>query len=168
MSTAEDRRSWAEETLEQRSNEEAYTPTTLTTDMRSINLNPVQTRRPRSAASHRSKGSTWGPVDRPNTPYVQNHLTKLFRLRYGDDENLIIKRVYHQLDWRDRGYLYQTAVERCCIEALEAAKLSINHKEMTELVRSGDLDQDGKCRLGTLICSCSVSRDHSVSRALHK
>ena len=55
-----------------------------------------------------------------------------------------MKRVYHQLDWRDRGYLYRTDIERCCIEASKETKMSIDHKALMKLVFSVDLNRDGE------------------------
>ena len=156
MNIAEDRRSLSGETIEQGSNKDPDFAATLATNLESFVLESAQSERPSSAASHRSKNSTWRPVDQPNLAYVQTLLTRLFSLRYGDCEILIIKRAYHQLDWRDRGYLYRTDVERCCIEALEETKLPMNHKltvdhkRVTKLVSQSDLNRDGKFCIRTV------------------
>ncbi|KAL8794104.1 MAG: hypothetical protein Q9195_003289 [Heterodermia aff. obscurata] len=154
VSATEGRLSWTEETVEQRSSKTPTTPATLATDLKSFALDSAQPKRPGSAASHRSKDSTWRPIDQPNLQYVQTLLTRLFSLRYGDCENLIIKRVYSQLNWRDRGYLYRTDVERYCIEALEAAKLSMSHKELMDFVSSSDLNRDGRIDRDEFIQIC--------------
>ena len=134
----------AEEMAEQRSNEDSNTAATLAANVEFVALASAQSERPRSAASHRSKNSTWRPIDQPNLPYVQTLLARLFNLQYSDCEVLIMKRIYHQLDWRDRGYLYRTDIERCYIDASEKTKISIDHKALMNLVTSGDLDRDGE------------------------
>ena len=128
----------------------------------------AQTERPRSAASHRSKDSTWRPVDEPNLPYVQSLLTKLFNLRYKDDEILIMKRIYHQLDWRDRGYLYRTDIERCCIEASKETKILIDHIALMKLVASFDSNRDGEYCIEALLFRTTADdqldpRKHCIS-----
>ena len=157
-----DRRNRAEEAIEQRLGDGPEF-SAIATDNGAYYLNNVpestQRERPRSAASHRSQNSTWRPIDQPNLPYVQTLLARLFNLRYSDSEILIMKRVYHQLDWRDRGYLYRTDVERCCIEALKETKFSFDHKALMKLVNSVDLNRDGEYCTASLL-SRSTSDDH--------
>lgn len=106
-------------------------------------------RRCPSAGSHRSKDSNWRPLDEPNPDYVQNLLSRLLNLQYSgdDDPNTMlvpIKRVYHQADWTDRGYLYRTNVEHHCKLAISKTDFSCEDQELFEIVRSEDKNRDGK------------------------
>lgn len=102
-----------------------------------------------SAGSHRSKDSNWRPFNEPNPDYVQNLLSKVLKLEYSgnDDPNVMlvpIKRVYHQADWTDRGYLYRTEVEHHCRSATSQTDFSCDDQELIEIVRSEDKNRDGK------------------------
>ena len=102
-----------------------------------------------SAGSHRSKDSNWRPLSEPNPDYVQNLLAKLLNLEYSGNHDpsamlLPIKRVYHQADWTDRGYLYRTDVEHHCRLAISKTDFSCDDQELFEIVRSEDKNRDGK------------------------
>lgn len=106
-------------------------------------------RRCPSASSHRSKDSNWRPLNGSNPDYVQNLLSRLLNLQYsGDDdpntELVPIKRVYHQADWNDRGYLYRTDVERHCKLAISNTDFSCEDQEIIDIITSGDKNHDGK------------------------
>lgn len=106
-------------------------------------------RRCPSASSHRSKDSNWRPLNGSNPDYVQNLLSRLLNLQYSGDDDpntklVPIKRVYHQADWNDGGYLYRTDVERHCKLAISKTDFSCEDQELIDIITSGDKNHDGR------------------------
>ncbi|KAI9686627.1 MAG: hypothetical protein M1822_003638 [Bathelium mastoideum] len=111
--------------------------------------------RTQSVSSHASQESTWRPFKGPNRDYVQGLLAKLLRHAQecqNDQENsprnekipLLAKRIYHQLDWFDRGYLFRVSVEDELRLAARDARVPLSEETLIDLVASGDKNKDGK------------------------
>jgi hypothetical protein len=102
-----------------------------------------------SFSSHRSKDSAWRPFNGPNRDYVQGLLGKLLRLvdlapTARDRIVLPAKRIFHQLDWRDRGFLFRPTVEDECRDAIHKAEISVSDGQLLQLVSDGDKNRDGR------------------------
>ena len=102
-----------------------------------------------SFSSHSSKASLWRPVDGPNRDYVQGLLAKLLEPESstsGDTPRItrIAKRIYHQLDWADRGFLYRFTVEDKFRHAIIRAKIALSENDLSKLIITGDENGDGK------------------------
>ena len=107
--------------------------------------------RPRapSFSSHSSKASSWRPVDGPNRDYVQGLLAKLLEPESSTSGDMpritrIAKRIYHQLDWADRGFLYRFTVEDEFRHAIFRAKIALSEIDLSKLIITGDENSDGK------------------------
>lgn len=57
---------------------------------------------------------------------------------------LPIKRIYHQLDWLDRGFLLKSDVVRHCVAAVAKSNLSLSDEKIREFVNLVDANRDGK------------------------
>lgn len=55
-----------------------------------------------------------------------------------------MKRVYNQLDWRNRGFLSRKDVESHLIQANHGTSFAIANEELMRLVNAGDRDRNGK------------------------
>ncbi|KAK5448102.1 hypothetical protein LTS15_009126 [Exophiala xenobiotica] len=102
-----------------------------------------------SFSSHRSKSSDWRPVAGPNPKYVEGLLVKLLQSGETADKNrehvtLIAKRMFRQLDFADRGYLFHASVEQRCWSALEKTDIKIGKEELSRLIKAGDQDHNNK------------------------
>jgi len=69
-----------------------------------------------SFSSHQSKDSDWRPFDEPNLPYVEGLLVRLLQsdetvVRDREHTMLLAKRVFHQLDFSCRGFLFHQSVK---------------------------------------------------------
>jgi hypothetical protein len=109
----------------------------------SVVENPV---RAPSFSSHRSKHSTWRPFKGPNHDHVQGLLAKLLQsVESNTMENTILhaKRIFHQLDWRDRGFLYRPTIEDEFRDAIHEAKMVLSDERLVQLVSDGDKNRDG-------------------------
>jgi len=57
---------------------------------------------------------------------------------------LIAKRLFHQLDWYDRGFLFRNTVEDVCRFAIQESRIPLSNSRLTELIQSVDKNTDGK------------------------
>ncbi len=57
---------------------------------------------------------------------------------------MISKRIFHQLDWYDRGCLYRFTIEDECRLAVRAASIPLNDAALMQLILSGNKNRDGK------------------------
>ncbi|KAL8818114.1 MAG: hypothetical protein Q9191_008010 [Dirinaria sp. TL-2023a] len=124
-------------------------------DMERIGLEPTHKNRPVSASSHRSKDSNWRPASQPNVFYVQSLLKKIFNLEYDDSDTLPMKRVYNQLDWRNRGFLSRTDVESHLLQAKNGTSFAIANETLVRLVNAGDTDRNGRIDCAKFIRICT-------------
>ncbi|KAF2805161.1 uncharacterized protein BDZ99DRAFT_114426 [Mytilinidion resinicola] len=115
---------------------------------------PIASQQKRSASfsSHSSKDSAWRPVDGPNPDYVQGLLKKVLQLENSvlSDEirvKRIAKRVYHQLDWTGRGFLYRFTVQDEFRKVLDLIDIDVSDSTLASLVSVGDKNKDGKIDL---------------------
>jgi hypothetical protein len=124
-----------------------------------LTFEPSSIIRSTSISSHRSKASTWRPMDQPNLPYAHGLLAKLLNLEYapkGDNDIVLlpIKRIYHQLDWLDRGFLLKSDVERHCVAAVAKSNLSLSDEKIREFVNSVDANRDSRVDRVEFIALC--------------
>jgi hypothetical protein len=99
-----------------------------------------------SFSSHRSKDSTWRPFNGPNRDYVQELLAKLFHSVDSiamENTILLTKRIFHQLDWRNCGFLYRPTIEDEFRDAIHRAKMVLSDERILQLVSDGDKNRDG-------------------------
>jgi len=129
---------------EQRSDSPSADIASVANNLESLEMDPIQSDRPNSAHSHRSKESNWCSIDQPNVLYVQAMLRRLLNGDFDGTDTLPIKRVYHQLDWRDRGYLFRTDVERQCNQAIADAPYTLSDEKLRKLVHASDSNRNGK------------------------
>jgi hypothetical protein len=109
-----------------------------------------------SFSSHRSKDSAWRPFNGPNRDYVQGLLGKLLQLvdltpTARDRIVLPAKRIFHQLDWRDRGFLFRPTIEDECRDAIQKAGISVSDGQLMQLVSDGDKNRDGRIDRGEFV-----------------
>jgi hypothetical protein len=99
-----------------------------------------------SFGSQRSQDSSWQPFEGPNRDYVQKSLAELFLAAESNAmENTILlaKRIFHQLDWLNRGFLFRHIIEDEFRDAISKAKMILSDEQLVQLVSDGDKNRDG-------------------------
>ena len=99
-----------------------------------------------SFGSQRSQDSSWRPFEGPNRDYVQKLLAELFLAAESNAmENTILlaKRIFHQLDWLNRGFLFRHIIEDEFRDAISKAKMILSDEQLVQLVSDGDKNRDG-------------------------
>ena len=109
-----------------------------------------------SFSSHQSKDSYWRPFDEPNPAYVEGLLVRLLQSAETVDRDreyimLLAKRVFHQLDFSRRGFLFHQSVKHRCWAAVETLGVGIDKSALTRLIRNGDKDHNNKIDLQEFI-----------------
>ncbi|KAI9708000.1 MAG: hypothetical protein M1820_004419 [Bogoriella megaspora] len=131
--------------------------------------------RRQSSSSHSSQESTWRPLDGPNREYVQILLAKLFQQAKllqqkmllqvehqalpRDDRKILLlaKRIYHQLDWCDRGFLFRFMFEEEFRLAIQSVGFCMPDDWLNSLVASSDKNKDGVIdRMEFISLACHV------------
>ncbi|KAF2437467.1 hypothetical protein P171DRAFT_183392 [Karstenula rhodostoma CBS 690.94] len=105
--------------------------------------------RTESISSHRSKPDDWRPYDTPNPAWVRDMLLPLFNrdpfLDSADtDQDLRIKRAFHQQDYDRRGAIADHKVLRLCADLASALNLPALLNNLRTTVYSVDIDGNGQ------------------------
>lgn len=125
-----------------------------------LNMESIGLDRSNSVGSHRTKHSHWKPVNHPNPEYVKAMLTRILNDGNKKFDALLANRVYHQLDWRDRGYLFRAEVERHLSQAATEAPYPISNATLMDTINSCDENRDGRIDRQELIQICRKLLSH--------
>jgi hypothetical protein len=99
-----------------------------------------------SFGSKRSQDSSWRPFEGPNRDYVQKLLAELLlaaQLNAMENTILRAKRIFHQLDWLNRGFLFRHITEDEFRDAISKARMILSDEQLLPLFSDSDKNRDG-------------------------
>lgn len=111
-------------------------------------LQRVTPKRSVSTSTHRSQTAAWtAPDEEVTSVYAAKMIAKVLRSKYAARHgnelfSLPLQRAFHQLDWRNAGWLARGIVEEQCRLAQIILNVTLEHAEIARLIKAED-EKDG-------------------------